>query len=188
MQIEKSKGAQAIIDRDQHHVAARHDEFAVVGSDTASAVDETAAMNPDQNRALRSIASWGLDIEIETILRARSGRTAEHRAGRAFHLWSDVAETRCVARAGPGFRRLGQVPAQVPDRRFREGNAVESEHPIPGNALELALCDLDGRGENLVHPIPQLGYPGQPKMGDISSARHPEGAPKLNRKLTAREH
>jgi hypothetical protein len=38
------------------------------------------------------------------------------------------------------------------------------------------LRDFDGCGNDLVHPIPQLGYPGHPKMGDISSVRHMKGA------------
>jgi hypothetical protein len=144
-------------------------------------------MNPNQNRALGGIAGRGLDIEIETILRSSSRSSAKHRAGHTLELWSDVAETRGIARAGPGFWRFGQTPAQGSDRRFGEGNAVESENAVPGHALELALRDLDGRGNDLVHPIPQLGYPGHPKMGDIRSVRHTEGALKLNRKLRGGE-
>ena len=138
---EEAQGAQAIVDRDQHH-AALGEVGSVIDRQGPGAAGEGAAVDPDHHGPFLAGLEVGgrPDVEGEAVL----GLVGP--GGRGAHLHAHGAIGGRVADAGPGGGGLGRPPAQVAHRRGGKRDGFETGDLSGDGAVELALGHLDGVG------------------------------------------
>ena len=116
---------------------------------------ETAAVDPDHHRQIASgRISRTPDVQIQAILgrplgrrRARARSRARRRPASSLH--TAPAEFRGLSHSRPPRRRLWWTPPQLTDRGRREGNALEGDHAIGLDSLQLTAVNSHDRGHLL---------------------------------------
>ena len=168
--VEVAQRAEAVVDRDQHDVAAPGEVLAVVDRRRAGAAGEAAAVDPDHHRARRVVDAGRPDVEREAVFVDRlfpgaeqfdAGHEGLHRAG---------AELVGLAHAVPGFGIARRAPAQLAQRRRGVGNAAEDGDVVFLASRDSAVFRCDGgRHGVLLHSVPCLFAAGSPRGGDADA-------------------
>ena len=128
---QEAEQAKPIVDGDQHHAGAGQG-FAVVQRHAASALDEAAAVNPHHHRHFGvACASRRPDVQIQAVFALRD-RPLGVEALRRGRLHAGLGKRRGVAFPLPRRGGRGRLPAQLADRRRREGDALERHHGVVG--------------------------------------------------------
>ena len=141
-EVEEAEGAEAVVDRHHHRVAAARQRDAVVEGLCRGADHEAAAVDPHQHRAAAGVGGRGEDVERETVLVELADLHAGQR-DREGSLGRAEAEGLRLAHAAPGLGGLGRTEAQLADRGAGEGNAPEGQDAVLLAALEPAVARLD---------------------------------------------
>ena len=148
VQMEEAQRPDAIVDGDDHAVAALGERGAIVDGRTPRAADEGAAVNPHQHRALAGIDAGREDVELQAVLVAIGGVAGveheRHHAGVLHRLLPRLlAPLRCRTNARPGQRRLRRLPAPLAGGRGGERHALEGMDAFVVSAFYLSVARLD---------------------------------------------
>lgn len=140
-QEEIAEGAETVIDRDDHDVAARGEWPAVVEGLVAGPVRETAAVNPEEHRAAGAIRGGAKDVQVEAVLVLGAARGE---AGDGVGcLRCREADRISIADARPRGGRFGSAPAKGAGGRCGVGDAQECEVALALDAAQGAIGGLD---------------------------------------------
>ena len=141
-EVEEAEGAQPIVHRHDHHVAAVGQSVAVVERLAARPEHVRPAVQPDHHR-------FGLgtgrrpDVQRQAVL-VLAGAEVEGNAGQR-GLRTGETELGGVGRLGPPLGRLRCPEPQVPDRRRRVPDALEHVDPATVDAADRAVTGVDNR-------------------------------------------
>ena len=142
--VEVAQRAEAVVDRDQHDVAAAGEVLAVVDRRRAGAAGEAAAVDPDHHRARRVVEAGRPDVEREAVFvdgllpgaeQFDAGHECLHCAG---------AEFVGLAHAVPRFGVARRAPAQLAQRRRGVGDAAEDDDVVFLASRDSAVFGCDG--------------------------------------------
>ena len=128
---EKPQRPQPIVDADQHH-ALLGQGAAVIHGQVAVADAQGAAVNPDHHRPGVSRFGPGPDVQVQAVLAALQLAAAVDAVDDG--LPAGRSEGGGVPRLLPGSRASRRLPAQVPHRRRRVGDAAKHPHAVLGFA------------------------------------------------------
>ena len=131
-------------------VVRRHDDDAfsgeggaVVGRRRAGAARPGAAVDPDHHRPLVAARGGGPHVQVEAVFARRRRLRGVRRTGRIRLLHALRAERVGMPDARPRRDRLRRLPAQIADRRRREGNALVDAHAVLGGTGDLPAVNRD---------------------------------------------
>ncbi len=141
---QEAEGAEAIVDRHDHHALSDERPGVVV---IALAGEQRAAVDPHHDR-VRADDFRRVDVEVETVFRAAGD------AERARRLGAMRRERARIARHIPGGRRLRRLPAQRSHRRRCVGDAAVRKHRVRPNAADDSLVGRN-RGDGVSSSPPQ---------------------------------
>ena len=120
---EEAECTEAVVDRDEHHIAVACEHPAAVETSRPRAGEERAAVDPDHHRTALGVGGGGPDVEAEAILGDHLGIAAERELDQALRLRGDRTEAIAVADTRPGFRWRRRAPPTLTRRRRRVGYA-----------------------------------------------------------------
>ena len=143
LQVEEAEHAEAIVERDDDHVAASGEDGTVVDRLGARTDDEAAAVDPDEDGPARPVEPGGPDVQREAVLVHRTHVEGECRAERARALPGRRSEAGGVAEARPGRERSRREEAARAHRRRGVRDAAKDMNAVLEEAPELPAPGLD---------------------------------------------